>query len=66
MTTRKRYRSVFCGDRGIVRVGDYFAGARARVGESSADTAGPASKARGCACPFKTACRAQVQDFASH
>jgi hypothetical protein len=33
------------------------------VGECSADTAGPASKARGRACPFKTVCQVQVQDF---
>jgi hypothetical protein len=45
-------------------VGCCFAGARARLGERSADTAGPALKVRGRACPFKTARRAQVRDFA--
>jgi hypothetical protein len=36
---------------------------RARVGRSLADTADPALKVRGRACPFKTACWAQVWDF---
>jgi hypothetical protein len=53
MTARRRCRSVFREDRGIARVGGCFAGAHARVGESFADTAGPASKVRGRACPFK-------------
>jgi hypothetical protein len=44
-------------------VGGCFAGACARVGESPADTVGPVPKARGRACPFKTACQAQLQDF---
>jgi hypothetical protein len=33
------------------------------VGECSADTASPTSKAMGRTCPFKTVHRAQVQDF---
>jgi hypothetical protein len=37
---------------------------RVRVCESPADTAGPTSKVRGRAGPFKTARRAQVRDFA--
>jgi hypothetical protein len=64
MTARRRCRSVFHRDRGVARVGSCFTGVRARVGERSADTAGPTSKARGRACPFKTTCRARVQDFA--
>jgi hypothetical protein len=64
MTARRRCRSVFRGDRGVTRVGGCSVRARARVGESSADTAGPASKVRGRGCLFKTARRARVQDFA--
>jgi hypothetical protein len=63
MIARRRCRSVFCGDRGVALVGGYFTRGRVRVGESFSHTAGPASKARGRACPFKIARRAQVQDF---
>jgi hypothetical protein len=66
MIARRCCRPVFCGDRGVARVGGCFVGAHARVGESPADTAGPTSKARGRACPFKTVRRARVQDFALH
>jgi hypothetical protein len=53
MSTRRRWRSVFRGDRGVVRVGACSTGRRARVDKHSADTAGPASKARGCTSPLK-------------
>jgi hypothetical protein len=36
----------------------------ARVGESLADTVGPTLNVRGRVCPFKTACRVLVWDFA--
>jgi hypothetical protein len=45
-------------------VGGCFAGACTHVGESLADTVGPASKLRGRACPFKTARQVHVRDFA--
>jgi hypothetical protein len=45
-------------------VGGRFAGACACVGECPADTAGPMLKVRGRGCPFNTARRAQVRDFA--
>jgi hypothetical protein len=64
MIARRSCRSVFCGNRGVARVGGCSAGARARVGESPAGTAGSAFKVRGRACPFKTTRRAQVRDFA--
>jgi hypothetical protein len=66
MTARRRCGSVFCGDRGVARVGGCFTGGCARVVENFADTAGPMSKVRGRTCPFKTVRPAQVQDFASH
>jgi hypothetical protein len=56
---------ILCGDRGIVRVGAYFAG-RARVGKRFTDTEGPALKASRRTHPFKTVHRARVWDFASH
>jgi hypothetical protein len=52
MTARRCCRSVFCENRGVVQVGGCFAGARVRVGESFADTTGPALKVKGCACPL--------------
>jgi hypothetical protein len=45
-------------------VGGCFAEARARVGESPANTAGLVSKVRGWSAPFKTACWVLVRDFA--
>jgi hypothetical protein len=52
MAARRVCRSVLCGNRGVARVGSCFAGGRAYVGESPADTAGPVSKVRGRACPL--------------
>jgi hypothetical protein len=64
MTARRCCRFVFRGHRGVAQTGGCFAGACARVGGSPTETAGPASKVRGRDCPFKTACRALVRDFA--
>jgi hypothetical protein len=66
MTARRCCRSVFCGDRGIARVGSCFTGARARVWAKVPLTRGGASKARGRMCPFKPVRRARIPNYASH
>jgi hypothetical protein len=52
MTAHRLCKSVFRGNRGVVRVAGHFTGVHARVGEILADTTGSASKLRGRACPL--------------
>jgi hypothetical protein len=47
MTAHRLCKSVFCGNRGVARVGGCFVGTCVQAGESLADTVGPVLKVRG-------------------